>query len=120
MPLPTALKEKFEAGRREHGPVFLRPILVEMYEECLDLLNYAEEGQRQGVLTDDYVKRFRASVSRLANQLSKQYHSNDQCKSQERMTENEHATTGPQYDFSQLAGRAQHDTGTSRAAAAGD
>jgi hypothetical protein len=48
VPFDSALSLKFQRGRVEHGPVFLRNPVQEIDEELIDAMNYADEAIRQG------------------------------------------------------------------------
>jgi hypothetical protein len=46
--LDEACEKKFQIGRAEHGPVFLRNPIEEIDMELIDGVNYAREAIRQG------------------------------------------------------------------------
>lgn len=48
LPITDACREKWTAGRRKYGPVFVGHPLVELDFELIDALNYEEEATRRG------------------------------------------------------------------------
>ena len=52
LPIPAALRAKWDAGRARHGAAWVgaHP-LVELHAELLDAVNYADEAARRGVDT---------------------------------------------------------------------
>jgi hypothetical protein len=47
--IEEAAREKWEAGRREHGAEFVGDPVEELFAELIDGLNYCDEARRQGV-----------------------------------------------------------------------
>lgn len=60
-----ACRAKWEAGRRLYGAEFVGDPLEELYGEYLDALNYFDELDRRGLLSEDLVYA-RLSTRRLA------------------------------------------------------
>lgn len=48
LPIEEARAVKWKRGRERYGPVFIGHPLVELDEELLDAMNYAEEATRSG------------------------------------------------------------------------
>jgi hypothetical protein len=60
---------KFERGRREHGPVFLKDPNEEVFEEAIDVLNYCDElERREGQSRDSVTMRMLASELAIISQ----------------------------------------------------
>lgn len=47
--------QKWKKGRAKYGPDFVGDPIQELFEECLDASNYAEEIARQGLLLHEDV-----------------------------------------------------------------
>ena len=57
---------KFNRGRAEHGPIFLKDPLVEAYQEMLDSRNYMDEALSRG-----HNKEMLESLSRCFQECAK-------------------------------------------------
>lgn len=67
MPFDRARRIKYELGRQEHRQAttdeFQGDVLIEIYNECLDLQNYIEEAQKRGHKVPSFAAPFARSLA---------------------------------------------------------